>query len=71
VRWQYKLELSEILKVTVNVCALWSARETFLTRMDSCGRIRIPNLTYSLLKRNEPNKSNLEGYALEITLEPP
>ena len=69
VRWQYKPDSSEILKVTVDVTALWGARESFFARMYKNGRIRIPNLTYVLLKRNERNKQSLEGYAKEVTLE--
>ena len=70
VRWQYKLEPSEIMKVTDYVTALWSSKESFFARMQKNGRIRIPNLAYALLKRNAPDKPNLEGYAVEVTLQP-
>src|SRR5208337_1033110 len=69
VRWQYKLEPSEVLKVTVTIAGLLgvSVRESFLARMYKSGRIRIPDLTLALLKRDEPS---LEGRAIEVTLEP-
>jgi len=35
--------------------------------MQKDGRIAIPKFTLALLKRDEPS---LEGYAMEVTLEP-
>ena len=66
-RWQYKLEPSEVFKVTLTVVGFLGVRESFLAKMYESGRIRIPDLTFSLLKRNEPS---LKGYILEVTLEP-
>ena len=67
VRQQYKLETSEILKVTLNIVGVFGVRESFMAKMYGSGRIRIPDLTLSLLKRNE---SSLKGCILEVTLEP-
>ena len=68
VRWEYKLETSETLNVTVVVLGLWDARESFLAKLQKNGRIRIPDLTLALLKRDKPS---LEGYVIEVTLNPP
>ena len=68
VRLKYKLESSEILKVTVSTKIEFNlVRESFFTKMYESGRIRIPNLTLALLKRQKPN---LYGYTVEVTLEP-
>ena len=67
VRWQFKLEPTEVLQVTVSVVDLVSAQETFFARMLKDGRIVVPKLTLALLKGDEPS---LEGCALEVTLEP-
>ncbi len=42
-------------------------RENFLGKMRKDGRIVIPKLEIALLRGDEPS---LEGYALEVTLEP-
>jgi len=67
VRWQYKLEPSQVLKVTVSVLGAMSVRETYLAKMYKEGRILVPQLTLALLKQNV---NNLESHALEGTLEP-
>ncbi len=67
VRWEYKVESSEVLKVTVTIVGLLGVRESFLAKMYKSGRIRIPELTLALLKRDEPS---LEGCVMEVTLEP-
>jgi hypothetical protein len=66
-RWQYKLESSEVLKVTVSVEGTMGVRESFLGKMRKDGRIAIPQLQLALLRRNEPS---LEDFALEVMLEP-
>jgi len=67
VQGQYKLESSEVLKVTVTIVGTLGVRESFLDRMQKHGRIQIPELTIALLKRDKPS---LEGYAMEVTLGP-
>jgi hypothetical protein len=67
VRSQFKVEPSEVIEVTVSVVSLLGAKETFLARMLKDGRVAVPRLALSLLRRNEPN---IEGFALEITLKP-
>jgi len=67
VRWRFKLETDQILKVTASVFGVWGAPQSFLARMGKDGRVVIPKLTLTLLKADEPN---LEGYVIEVTLEP-
>ena len=67
VRGRFKLEASEVLRVSVSVVGLFSNTESFLARMQKDGRIAVPKFTLALLKRDEPS---LEGYAMEVTLEP-
>lgn len=66
-RWQYKLETCQILKVTVNVAGAWAFKETFLNRLRKDGRLTIPQIVISRLKRGEPS---LEDYDMEISIVP-
>jgi len=61
------MEKDQALKVTVNVVGLFSNTESYLTKMRKDGRITVPKLVLALLKQKE---SSLEGYAMEVTLEP-
>jgi hypothetical protein len=67
VRWKYKLESTEVLKVTITIVGVLGVRESFLATTHKDGRLAIPKLTMALLKRNQPS---LEGCAMEVTLEP-
>jgi bifunctional DNA-binding transcriptional regulator/antitoxin component of YhaV-PrlF toxin-antitoxin module len=67
VRWEYKLEPSEVLKVTVTIVGKLGFRESFIGKMLKDGRLVIPKLTMALLNRDEPS---LEGHVMEVTLEP-
>lgn len=68
IRMKYKLETSEILKVTVAIqIGMAMARETFFAKMYESGRIHVPDLTLELIARD---KQRLEGHALEVTIEP-
>lgn len=67
VRWQFKLEASEVLKVTVGPVSLIGVRESFFGRMRRDGCVTVPAVVMALLKKDQ---SSLEGYALEVTLEP-
>ena len=67
VRDQFKLEATKTLKVTVSVVGILGAKETFFTRMYNDGRILVPKVPLSQLRRNEPS---IEGFPLEVTLEP-
>jgi len=67
VRWKYRLESSEVLRVTVNIVGVQGDEERFLARMLKDGRIVVPKLTLALLKGDE---SSVEGQVMEVTLEP-
>ena len=67
VRWQHKLEPSEILKVTVGIEGVVGITESFLAKLQKSGRVVIPELAIASLKRKEPN---LEGCVMEVTLDP-
>ena len=67
VRWQFKMESEQVLKVTVNALNVWSGWETFYARMGKDGRITIPKLQRELLRDKE---KSLVGYVMDVTLEP-
>jgi hypothetical protein len=67
VRWQFKMDSEQVLKVTVNALNVWSGWETFYARMGRDGRITLPKLSRELLQDRE---QNLTGYAIEVVLEP-
>ncbi|MGA3289402.1 MAG: hypothetical protein ABSD42_04090 [Candidatus Bathyarchaeia archaeon] len=61
------METGDALKVAINVVGLFSNTENFLTKMRKDGWIAVPKLVLVLLKHDA---SSLEGYAMEVTLEP-
>lgn len=67
IRWQFKMEPSQVLKVGVCVVDLWSGWQFFYARMGKDGRILIPKLTLALLGGE---KRDLAGCVMEVTLEP-
>lgn len=66
VRWHYKLESSQMLKVTLKVFDL-GFDEDFLARMLPDGRIRVPRLIVVALKQILPD---LKACFIEVALEP-
>jgi hypothetical protein len=64
---KYKLESTEVLRVTITIVGVLGVRESFLATLHKDGSLVIPKLTMALLKRNEPS---LEGCVMEVTLEP-
>jgi hypothetical protein len=65
IRWQYKMEPNQVLKVKVKT-ERWREEE-FYARMGKDGRLTIPKLTLELLQQED---ESLVGYVLEVTLEP-
>jgi hypothetical protein len=61
------MEKDQILRVGVNVLTLGRGWQFFYAKMGKDGRINIPKLTMALL---QAEKENLEGYVLEVTIEP-
>jgi len=67
IRWQYKLESTQVLNVSVKVVGAFGTREEFYARMSRDGRITVPKLFVDLLRDEE---ESLVGYTLEVTLNP-
>jgi len=67
VRWHFKMEINQILKVSVNAVNIWACQQIFYAKMSKDGRIIIPKLTLSLLTSG---KINYTSYVMEVTLEP-
>ena len=67
VRWKYKLETNQTLKVTLIVIGVWNTLQVFLARMSQDGRIVIPKTNMTLMQNREVE---LAGYVLNVTLEP-
>jgi bifunctional DNA-binding transcriptional regulator/antitoxin component of YhaV-PrlF toxin-antitoxin module len=70
VRWKYKLEQDQVLKVTVTATSVFGGWETFYARMDKSGRITIPELMLKLLQDRTREKQSLTGAVMEVRLEP-
>jgi hypothetical protein len=66
-RWQYRMEADQVLKVNVRIEGSFSD-EWFLGRMTKDGRLTIPKLALKLLQEGE--EGSLEGFVLEVTVEP-
>jgi bifunctional DNA-binding transcriptional regulator/antitoxin component of YhaV-PrlF toxin-antitoxin module len=66
-RWQYKIESSQVLKVTINLAGDWRNKESFLTKIRKDGNITIPKAVQSGLKRKD---LNLAGSNMDVTIEP-
>lgn len=69
VRWQFKMDPEQVLKVTVNALNVFSGWGTFYARMDKSGRITIPKLTLKLLQDKACEKQSLTGAVMEVRLE--
>ena len=67
VRWQFKMDTEQVLKVSVTAINVWSGWQTFYAQMDKSGRIIIPKLTWELLRDKE---KSLTGYIMEVMVEP-
>jgi hypothetical protein len=66
VRWQFKLEPTQILNIQIEAEDL--VCEEFLGRMNKDGRIIIPRRTINLLREEE---ESLEGHIFKVMLTPP
>jgi len=66
-RWQYKIESSQVLKVSINLAGDWSNKESFLAKIRKDGNITITKAVQSRLKRKD---LNLKGCNMDVTLEP-
>jgi len=67
IRWRFKMDTEQVLKVSVYAVNVWSGWETFYVRMGRDGRITVPKLSRELLRGSE---QSLTGYVMEVILEP-
>jgi len=68
-RWEFKMENSQVLQLTVHIEGQWSSEERFYGQMGKDGRITIPKLTCSLLKALY-GEQDITGAILEVELVP-
>ena len=69
IRWKFKLETDQVLKVTVFPAKSFTG-ECFYAKMDKSGRVAMPSLTRKLLETSTRDNQNLIGSVLEIRLQP-
>lgn len=67
IRWQYKLEPTQILKVQVTTKQMILITEQFYAKMTQDGRILIPQLILAIIT---PKDHNLTYHVLQITIQP-
>lgn len=70
VRWEFKMEPSQVLKVKVRPLGAFDQKECSFCKMSGDGRITIPKLTLSLLQDRDSGGKSLVGHILEVQLEP-
>jgi hypothetical protein len=68
VRWQFKMDTDQILKVTVNALNVWGSSQTYYAKMAKDGRILLPKLQQELMQNSR--ETDLTGYIIEVTLQP-
>ena len=71
VRWRYRLEPVQVLRVTVHAVSLWGSQQTFHACMSAGGRITIPRLVRDMLTERKEERERVVGAVLEVRLEPP
>ncbi len=67
IRWQFKIEPDQLLKVGVKVLNQGGGWQFFYAKMTKDGRVNITNLTMALLQNKD---ESLLGCIVEVTLEP-
>ncbi len=67
IRWEFKLEPTQVLRVGVNAANLGRGWQFFYSKMTKGGFITIPKIA---LSRIQKENENLIGHPFEITLEP-
>jgi hypothetical protein len=70
IRWEFKLEESQILHVEVELANTYSGKERFYGKMNADGRITIPKVNMGLLQESSNEGKSLLGCVLEVQLEP-
>ena len=67
IRWKFKMENDQALKIGVNFIELHKGWKFFYTKMRKDGRITVPKLTLQLVGSDE---SCLAGLVVEVVVEP-
>ena len=67
IRWRFKMECDQALKVGVNFLGLHKGWQFFYVKMRKDGRVSVPKLVLSLF---EDEKTSLSGCMLEVMIEP-
>ena len=67
IRWRFKMENGQALKVGVNFLGIHKSWQFFYTKMRKDGRITVPKLVLIVFGDEE---TRLAGHPLEVTLEP-
>jgi hypothetical protein len=72
VRWEFKLEPAQVLRVTVKVEAsrFTSVSESFYAKISVDGRITVALLTLALLRQRGEFDKGLVGRVFEVRIEP-
>ena len=68
VRWQFKLDCTQMLEVTVKVVGSFKGHQSFYGHMGKDGRITVPLIQRELLKHD--GEDSLEHHVIEVVLEP-
>ncbi len=66
IRWQFKLESNQVLRIGVSAVNLGRGWEFFYGKMTKSGCIHIPKVA---LERIQKENESLAGYPFEVTLE--
>jgi len=70
IRWKYKLEQEQVLKVSLTALGYFCGWESFYARMDKSGRITVPRLTLAIMLSGDRDKPDLNGAVMDVRLEP-
>jgi len=70
IRWKYKLESTQALKVSVAMVGKLGSWESFLGRVDKSGRTTFSRLMQLQLLRGAPRARSLVGDVVLVRLEP-
>ena len=68
VRWQFKMDTEQVLKVTVSALNVWGSTQVFYGKMGRDGRILLPKLQLELMRSSR--ETSLVGCVMEVSLEP-
>ncbi len=68
-RWEFKLESSQVLEVSVNFKDEWRSKQTFYAQITGDGRINLPKFVCSQLQEDY-GEGDMTGAIVEVELSP-